>query len=254
MFIYDSWDQVTVAASSESEDSEVVPVGSGLFREPWKFCPCRRWNTHTFVRSSAVLIGGGMRPAAATLRSAVRKLNVAHALGCKTHKKKHKLWKLSSFCKYNLQSGRTSYSVMRHKRFCALPCLAPPQRCLSSWVKRALKGQPAQGAHLCPAQGSLQENQGSKSNVPRLGSSCPPDSASNGAHQKSNESEGLIWNSFDAYAIICFIFCLIVFCFTYSWFNHMEKWDTLLRDVSMAANLQKWKNQKENDALNWPSQ
>lgn len=27
-FTYDSWDQVTAAASSESEDSEFVPVGS----------------------------------------------------------------------------------------------------------------------------------------------------------------------------------------------------------------------------------
>lgn len=29
-FIYDSWDQVTVAASSESEDSEFVPLGSDI--------------------------------------------------------------------------------------------------------------------------------------------------------------------------------------------------------------------------------
>lgn len=29
-FTYDSWDQVTVAASSESEDSEFVPVGSDI--------------------------------------------------------------------------------------------------------------------------------------------------------------------------------------------------------------------------------
>lgn len=35
------------------------------------------------VRSSAVLTWGGIRPAAATLRSLTRKLKVAHAFGCK---------------------------------------------------------------------------------------------------------------------------------------------------------------------------
>lgn len=36
-----------------------------------------------FVESSAVLTCGGISPAAATLRSLVRKLKVAHAFGCK---------------------------------------------------------------------------------------------------------------------------------------------------------------------------
>lgn len=40
--------------------------------------------TYSFVNSSAVLMGGGIRPAAVTLRSLVRKLKVAHAFGCNT--------------------------------------------------------------------------------------------------------------------------------------------------------------------------
>lgn len=61
--------------------------------------------------------------------------------------------------------------------------------------------------------------------------------------KKSNESEDFIWNCFNVYSIIRFIFCLgCLFFFTYSWFNHMEKWDALLCDVSMAADLQTWKN------------
>lgn len=77
--------------SSQSGCFFRVPVcASGFWQEIICRCPSHRWRAHVLVRSSAVLIGGGMRPAAATLRSAVRKLNVAHALGCKRYKWKTK--------------------------------------------------------------------------------------------------------------------------------------------------------------------
>lgn len=43
-----------------------------------------RHNPYFPVKSRAVLMGGGIRPAAVTLRSLVRKLKVAHAFGCNT--------------------------------------------------------------------------------------------------------------------------------------------------------------------------
>lgn len=177
-----------------------------LICEPSKLRPCHRWNTHTLVRSSAVLIGGGMRPAAATLRSAVRKLKVAQALGCKTSKWGTN-WGSSAHLQITFSLAEPLFqSCGRSVR--ALPCLAPPQRCLSSWVERALTGRSAQGVHLCPAQGSLQENQGSKSNVPRLWSSCTTDSASNSPHQKSNESEDF----FETVSMFpSFVLCFVLF-------------------------------------------
>lgn len=72
-----------------------------------KFSPSRWRNTYILVRSNAVLTGGGMRPAAATLRSEIRKLKVAHALGCNTAKrqkwktiKNQNLGQLSLFVSY----------------------------------------------------------------------------------------------------------------------------------------------------------
>lgn len=48
--------------------------------------PSLWWQPNPYfpVKSSAVLMGGGIRPAAVTLRSLVRKLKVAHAFGCNT--------------------------------------------------------------------------------------------------------------------------------------------------------------------------
>ena len=50
---------------------------------------CCHHNTYSCT-SSAVLMGGGIRPAAASLRSLVRKLKVAHAFGCNTAEMKNK--------------------------------------------------------------------------------------------------------------------------------------------------------------------
>lgn len=180
--------------------------------------PCHRWNTHTFVRSSAVLIGVGMRPAAATLRSAVRKLKVAHALGCKTSKRSTN-WGSSAHLQITFSQAEPLFQSCG-RNVGALPCLAPPQRCLSSWVERALTGRSAQGVHLCPAQGSLQENQGSKSNVPHLWSSCTTDSASNSPHQKVKWKWGFYLKLFQclfhhSFYVLSWVFVFFLFFYLF---------------------------------------
>lgn len=83
---------------SAQTDTVIVPRGldvSNDLTDPWS-----RTNLHphvsaiiysvAFIGSSAVLTCGGIRPAATTLRSLIRKLKVAHAFGCKDEEK-HKL-------------------------------------------------------------------------------------------------------------------------------------------------------------------
>lgn len=197
-FTYDSWDQVRAACFFRVRRFRVCACGLWL---------CHRWNTHTFVRSSAVLIGVGMRPAAATLRSAVRKLKVAHALGCKTSKRSTN-WGSSAHLQITFSLAEPLFQSCG-RSVCALPCLAPPQRCLSSWAERALTGRSAQGVHLCPAQGSLQENQSSKSNVPRLWSSCTTDSASNSPHQKNQMKVRILFETVSMF-IPSFVLCFVL--------------------------------------------
>lgn len=71
---------------NNNNDSTGMTSSVNLWPPPAEISPnlWRHHHPYAPVKSSAVLTGGGIRPAAVTLRSLVRKLKVAHAFGCNT--------------------------------------------------------------------------------------------------------------------------------------------------------------------------